>query len=234
MNAVFLGALVLGAAGSAHCIGMCGPIALAVPTNGPGWLARSTSTLILNSGRIMMYALIGALFGSLGAGLRLTGLQQGLSIIAGIALLLSATVPGLLERWIPASRAALFIGRLRATLARNLGRTAPAAIFFTGLLNGLLPCGLVYAAAIGAAAMGTALQGALFMALFGLGTWPMLIALRMSGSMIGDDVRAWLRRISPVLVAVVGLLLILRGLDLGIPMLSPSMVVAPAGVNGCH
>jgi sulfite exporter TauE/SafE len=234
MNALWLSALVLGAAGSAHCIGMCGPIALAVPTRGPGWLARSRSTLILNSGRLLMYALIGALFGSLGAGLRLTGLQQGLSIMAGIALLLSALVPGLLERWIPSSRAALFIGRLRSVLARNLGRTGSAAVFFTGVLNGLLPCGLVYAAAIGAAAMGTAQHGALFMALFGLGTWPALIALRMSGSMIGGAVRIWLRRVSPVLVAVVGLLLILRGLDLGIPMLSPSMVAAPAGVHGCY
>ena len=234
MNAMLLTAFVLGAAGSAHCIGMCGPIALAVPSPGPGWRARSASTLILNSGRVSTYALLGAMFGAFGSGVRLAGLQQSVSIIAGGLLLLSVIVPGLLERWNPTGRLSLLIGRLRAALARNLKRTAPEALFVSGALNGLLPCGLVYAAAIGAAAMGTVQQGAFFMLLFGLGTLPALIALRMSGSMIGNHARALLRKASPVLVSTLAVLMILRGLELGIPLVSPPPITAPAHATACH
>ncbi|HRH69584.1 MAG: sulfite exporter TauE/SafE family protein [Flavobacteriales bacterium] len=234
MNAWFVTAVLLGAASSAHCIGMCGPIALAVPSPAPGWRARAGSTLILNGGRIFTYALIGLTFGTLGQGLRFAGLQQGVSIVAGTVLLLSVIVPGLLERWSPTGTLSIWIGRGRGLLARNLRRTAPEALFLTGALNGLLPCGLVYAAAIGAAAMDSAEQGALFMAVFGLGTWPALIALRMSGSMIGHPVRALLRRSSPILISAMAVLLILRGLELGIPMVSPAAATVPAQISACH
>jgi len=234
MNAWFFTALVLGAATSAHCVGMCGPIALAVPSPGPGWRARASSTFILNTGRILTYALIGLAFGTFGLGLRFAGLQQGVSIAAGTVLLLSVMVPGLLDRWSPTGPLSLLIGRWRGLLARNMKRTAPEALFFSGALNGLLPCGLVYAAAIGAAAMSTAAQGALFMVLFGLGTWPALFALRMSGSMIGTNARAFLRRASPIVVSAMAVLLILRGLELGIPLVSPPMVTAPAQISTCH
>ena len=84
MNPVLAAAFVLGLAGSAHCIGMCGPIALAVPSSSPRWGARLLSTLILNSGRLFTYALLGLAFGAFGTGSRLAGLQQGVSIAAGV------------------------------------------------------------------------------------------------------------------------------------------------------
>lgn len=234
MNPMLATAFVLGIAGSAHCIGMCGPIALAVPSPGRGSAARLVSTLLLNSGRVATYALLGAAFGVFGAGLELAGLQQVVSITAGAVLLLSVLLPGLVERWIPASRMAVLIGRVRAALARNLKRTAPEALFLTGALNGLLPCGLVYAAAIGAATMGSMGQGAFFMALFGAGTVPALLALRMSGGMIGARSRQWLRKASPVLVSAMAVLLILRGLELDVPLLSPPPITTPMQVQACH
>lgn len=234
MNAMLATALLLGAAGSAHCIGMCGPIALAVPSPGAGWYARLSSTLILNTGRIVTYALIGAAFGAFGRGAQLLGLQQGVSIIAGVVLLASVILPGLLERWSPTGRLALLVGRLRSTLGRNLQRTAPEALFLTGALNGLLPCGLVYGAALGATATGGSMEGALFMVVFGLGTWPALVGLRMSGHMIGSRARAVLRRASPGIVAGLAVLMILRGLELGIPMVSPAPVPLHENLIGCH
>lgn len=227
-------ALLLGAAGSAHCLGMCGPIALAVPSPRNDWRSRLMSTALLNTGRIATYALIGAAFGAFGHGLRLAGLQQAASILAGGVLLLSVAVPGLLERWLPASRGAMLVGRLRSLLARNLKRTAPEAILLTGMLNGLLPCGLVYAAAIGSTVMGTALQGALYMVLFGLGTWPMLYAVRMGGGWLGQRARATLRRAAPILVGTVAVLLVLRGLELGIPYLSPAGALPGSSAAACH
>lgn len=234
MNPMLGTALILGVAGSAHCLGMCGPIALAVPSPRPGWRSRLTSTMLLNSGRIITYALIGAAFGAFGHGLRLAGLQQMASILAGLVLLLSILVPGALERWLPSSRASIIIGRLRSVLARNLKRTAPEALLLTGMLNGLLPCGLVYAAAIGSTVMGTAGHGALYMALFGLGTWPMLFAVRMGSGLLGQKARLALRRASPVLVGAVAVLLVLRGLDLGIPYLSPNEPVVGTEASACH
>jgi uncharacterized protein len=234
MNPLLGTALLLGVAGSAHCLGMCGPIALAVPSPRPDWGSRLSSTLLLNSGRLATYALIGAAFGAFGHGLRLAGLQQAASVVAGIVLLLSIVVPGVLERWLPASRAALLIGRLRSLLARNLKRTAPEALVLTGMLNGLLPCGLVYAAAIGSTVMGTAGQGALYMLLFGLGTWPMLFALRMGSGLLGHQARQALRRASPVLVGAVAVLLVLRGLELGIPYLSPIGPMTGSEASACH
>lgn len=234
MNPLLGTALILGVAGSAHCLGMCGPIALAVPSPRNNWRSRLSSTLLLNTGRIATYALIGAAFGAFGHGLRLAGLQQAASIVAGIVLLVSIVVPGLLERWLPASRGAILIGRLRSMLARNLKRTAPEALVLTGMLNGLLPCGLVYAAAIGSTVMGNAMDGALYMALFGLGTWPLLIALRMGSGLLGSSARAALRRASPVMVGIVAALLVLRGLDLGVPYLSPSAPLVGAEASVCH
>ena len=234
MNPMLVSALVLGVAGSAHCIGMCGPIALAVPSPGNGYAARLYSTLLLNGGRLTTYMLLGAAFGAFGQGLQLVGLRQAVSLVAGGLLLLSVLVPGLLQRFSPAGRMTLGIARLRSILAQNLKRTAPEALFFTGILNGLLPCGLSYAALLGASTNASALEGALFMAFFGLGTWPVLIALRMSSRMIGNNARTWLRKASPVLVAVVAVLMILRGLELGIPFVSPGPAKAAADAAVCH
>lgn len=234
MNVMLASALVLGAAGSAHCIGMCGPIALAIPSPRSGWRSRAMSTLLLNTGRLTTYALIGAAFGTFGRGAQLAGLQQWVSVLAGGVLLASVIIPGLLEQWSPTSRVSILVGRFRSKLGRNLARTAPEALFLTGALNGLLPCGLVYGAALGATAMGSAPEGALFMAFFGLGTWPALIGLRMSGHMVGTKTRTLLRRASPIIISGMAVLLILRGLELGIPMVSPPPEGTPAAITACH
>lgn len=234
MNTWLVAALAMGVAGSAHCVGMCGPIALAVPSPSNTPAARWMSTLLLNSGRLATYLMLGAAVGSLGLGMRLVGLQQAVTIIGGGLILLSVLVPGALARWSPNGRIAIGISRLRGRMARNLKRTAPEALFFSGVLNGLLPCGLLYAALLGAAAMASPLEGALFMMAFGLGTWPALVALRMSTGLLGPSARGALRRLSPVLISAVAVLMILRGLELGIPYVSPGPMTTPAMVTECH
>lgn len=234
MNALWPAAFVLGVAGSAHCIGMCGPIALAVPSMGPDRRSRVWSTALLNGGRLISYGSLGLAFGAFGEGLRLAGLQHWVSLTAGALLLIAALVPSLLERMGTRGNLAMVISRLRGMLARHFRRTAPESIFLTGILNGLLPCGLVYAAAIGAAATESALHGALFMVLFGAGTLPALVALRLGSGFIGADARAYLRRLSPVVVGAMGLLLILRGSQLDIPYVSPAAPATPVGITVCH
>lgn len=234
MNALWPAALILGAAGSAHCIGMCGPIALAVPSMGQDRRSRWLSTALLNGGRLTSYAFLGLAFGAFGEGLRLAGFQQTVSLIAGILLIIAAFVPSLLERMGTQGRLAIVISRLRGMLARHLRRTAPEAIFLSGVLNGLLPCGLVYTAAIGAAAAGTAIQGAALMLLFGAGTLPALVAVRLGSGLIGTRARTTMRRLSPVVVGAMGLLLILRGSRLDIPYVSPAAPATPAEITVCH
>jgi len=233
MSTMVATALLLGLLGSAHCVGMCGPLALAVPSPGGGFPARLGGALALNGGRVLTYASIGAGFGLFGRGLQLAGLQQAVSITLGVVILLGLLVPRLFRFADPGRSAGGFIMRVQGVMARRLRRTSPEGLFFTGMLNGLLPCGLVYLAAAGAIAQDGWEMGALFMALFGLGTWPALVALKLGGSHAGPGMRRVLRRAAPFAYAAMGLLFILRGLDLGIPFISPDLPEANSAAVEC-
>jgi hypothetical protein len=109
------------------------------------------------------------------------------------------------------------------------------SMFFIGSLNGLLPCGLVYLAVAGATATGHAGEGAMYMMLFGLGTWPVMIMVTFFGNWIGIGVRNRIKTAMPVLVMLMGIFFILRGLSLDIPYISPVISGGPAaGIEVCH
>jgi sulfite exporter TauE/SafE len=88
-----LSAIVVGLVGSLHCAGMCGPIAIALPLSDRSWFARISGGILYNSGRAITYALLGAIFGLLGMGIALGGMQQWASILLGIIMILSVLVP---------------------------------------------------------------------------------------------------------------------------------------------
>jgi sulfite exporter TauE/SafE len=108
-----------------------------------------------------------------------------------------------------------------------------ASFFLIGVLNGLLPCGFVYVALIASLAMQSALQGALFMTLFGLGTFPMMFAISMLGQMINLKFRQQVSRFVPVFAILFACFFILRGLNLGIPFVSPQINNAAEISNVC-
>ena len=232
MTTALAPALVLGLVGSAHCIGMCGPLALAVPSTGRGWSGRLAGGFLLNGGRVVTYMLLGGLFGTFGRGLALAGVQQGVSIALGILILVGLIVPGLVNTGRLSRGPATLVMRLQGIMAGQLRRTSPGGLFVTGLLNGLLPCGLVYLAVAGALATDGALQGALFMAVFGIATWPALLAVRLGGGALSMRWRGQLRRAAPFVIGAIALLFILRGMGLGIPYVSPELH-APMAVEGC-
>src|SRR6478736_1599442 len=165
---IFITAFITGLLGSFHCAGMCGPIALATPTIGTTRLEKTWGKLLYNFGRIVTYAVLGCLFGAFGLGLKLAGLQQSISIAAGVIIILSVLIQLKALQQINPFRFVKgdFIGKLFQTKTY-------AALFAIGLLNGLLPCGFVYIGLLGSVATQQAWQGALFMTLFGLGTLPM-------------------------------------------------------------
>jgi sulfite exporter TauE/SafE len=234
MIAVLAPAVVLGLLSSVHCLGMCGPLALAVPSPPGGPWVRVRSALLLNSGRVLTYTLLGAAMGVFGRGLQLAGLQQVVSIGLGVAILLGLLAPRILSRFPLPQAPARLVMRLQSLMARHLKRTAPEALFFTGTLNGLLPCGMVYLALAGAVAQGSIMEAALFMTAFGLGTWPLLLGLKLGATYLDGALRARLRRLTPVVYAVMAVLFIARGMDLGIPYLSPALPKANAAAAACH
>lgn len=217
-------AFILGLMGSLHCIGMCGPIAFMLPLD-RGRPARRYGQLgLYHLGRALAYGLIGLVFGLAGKGLYLFGFQQKLSIVVGLIMIASVLIPARYFRgWRLTRPLYRLIGRLQASLGSQLKRRGPDTFLSIGLLNGFLPCGLVYMALIGAMAMASAPKGALYMMVFGLGTLPMMSAAALFGKFIKGRWAPALRKAIPVIVVVIGLLFVLRGMGLGIPYLSPKV-----------
>ncbi len=227
-------AFVLGFLGSFHCIGMCGPIALALPATGKGKAMFLTNRLTYNFGRITTYALIGLLFGLLGKGFALAGAQKALSVIAGLSIILLAILPAAFsQRLNPAGPMGKLVRWLKEQMQFQFRRRSYLSVYTIGTLNGLLPCGLVYLAAAGAIITGTPLQGALYMTAFGTGTLPAMLVLAFAGNFLGMHWRNGMRRIMPLVSVVVGLLLIVRGMELGIPYMSPVLGIIEKGMTMC-
>ena len=217
-------AFVIGLAGSLHCLGMCGPIVLVLPGAPRERWRYVLGRILYNLGRAITYALMGAVIGLIGQSIALAGYQQWLGIIAGSLMVLSVLLPGrFFRRLFPARHYDRASGFVKKHLGRLLGSGSTSSLFSIGILNGFLPCGLVYMALAGALSMGSPHGAALYMALFGLGTFPLMFAAAYAGGMITGEMRRKISRLIPVGIVVLGLLFILRGLSLGIPFISPDM-----------
>jgi len=201
---------------------MCGPIALALPVESGGKFSLIIGRLLYNLGRIISYAFLGAIVGMVGRPLHLGAYQQGLSIGLGTIILLMVFVPTrftrLPGRYLGLDKVFGLINHFWGRLFRNTSKPARLAV---GILNGFLPCGFVYVGLAGAFAAGGVWQGAMYMALFGLGTVPMMLALSLIGNTFGSSLRKLLPRALPVAATIIAALFILRGMGLGIPYLSP-------------
>lgn len=216
-------AFLFGLVSSLHCVGMCGPIALMLPVDRRNPARRATQILTYQSGRLLAYASIGLLFGLLGKGLYLAGFQQKMSIAAGVAMILIAVIPERnLSKYNLSGPAMKVISGIRSKLGKAMRNGSYPSLLSIGVLNGFLPCGMVYAALFGAIAMQDVGKGVLFMALFGLGTMPLMSAAPYLQSMLTVQWRHKIQKIIPYAVAFIGVLFIVRGLGLGIPYLSPS------------
>lgn len=230
---VFISALALGLLSSFHCVGMCGAIAFSLPTRHLAGFKKLAGILLYNAGRTATYAFLGLVFGIVGRQIHLAGFQQIFSIVAGLTIL-AVVVQSYIGR--PVLHLPGF-GRIQLSIqtliGRFLGSPKLGEIFLLGAANGLLPCGLVYLAITGALATGTIGGAAGFMAAFGLGTIPALFLLSYFGFLINLPVRNFMKKAVPYVVALMGILLVLRGLDLGIPMVSPSFS-AQQNSASCH
>jgi uncharacterized protein len=216
-------ALLIGIFGSFHCIGMCGPLALALPLKENTWFTRVSSSLLYNTGRLITYTAMGYIFGILGFGLNLWGFQQVVSIALGAIMILSVLFPLFFRKFSIEARIGRWFTGIKNLFGRFFALRTYGSVFMIGILNGLLPCGLVYMALAGAVLADTPSSGAYYMFLFGLGTVPAMLAVSLLGNAVSINLRKHIRRIIPVLIILIGLLFIVRGLNLGIPYVSPKM-----------
>jgi sulfite exporter TauE/SafE len=214
-------AFLLGFLGSFHCLGMCGPIALAVSAKDNAPFLKNK--IIYNLGRTLTYSALGGVIGLVGFSFSLAGIQQWISILMGVLILLMAFFYKQSERWITRSGVFGSLHGLKSSLGRYLKKGGTQAFFASGLLNGLLPCGMVYIALIASLALQSPIEGALYMMFFGIGTIPMLIGVMLTGKMLSLPIRSKLTNAMPYVAMFIGILFIVRGLGLGIHYDSPKL-----------
>ncbi len=216
-------AIIFGLLSSFHCIGMCGPIAMMLPVDRNNEAKKITQLLLYNIGRLTAYGSLGLLFGLLGKGFFLAGLQQQLSITVGILMIIFAVVPErVLASYNFSKPIYKVISNVKSSLGKQFKNRSYKSFFTIGLLNGYLPCGMVYVALFGALAMPSLEFSIFYMLLFGLGTVPMMSMVVLITNLVSIPIRNKIQKAIPVLAVCIGILFIIRGLGLNIPYISPS------------
>ena len=226
-------AISIGLVSSFHCLGMCGPIAFALPLNRSSFSTQIVGGLAYNLGRLSTYAILGLFFGLIGKSLVMAGAQRSLSIGAGVIMILSVVLPKLSKELNIDTFTYKYIGRLKSVFATMFKKSSLESLFVIGVLNGLLPCAMVYIALAGAVAQGDALGGMTFMLYFGTGTLPMMLGATYLGGFLSVKFRNKLQKAIPIMVFVIGILFILRGMNLGIHYLSPEIDRVDPEVTQC-
>lgn len=229
-------AFIFGLISSFHCIGMCGPIAMMLPVDRTNETKKVTQIITYHIGKLTAYGTLGLLFGLLGRSFYLAGMQQQLSIIVGILMILVAVIPEKVFANYNFSKPVYrLITKVKSSLGQQFKNKSYKSLFTIGLLNGFLPCGMVYVALFGAIAMQNVSLGIGYMLLFGLGTIPMMVAVVYASGLISFSLRGTIQKAIPLVAVIIGMLFIVRGLGLDIPYLSPgnmSLFVQPEA--NCH
>ncbi|MFC0605075.1 sulfite exporter TauE/SafE family protein [Winogradskyella pulchriflava] len=233
---MLISALILGLLGSLHCVGMCGPIAFMLPVDRSNSFKKVSQIGVYHIGRIVAYSLIGLVFGLVGKSLYLFGMQQQLSIIIGILMIVIVVLPHkIIGKYNLSKPLYKLISKVKSSLGKALKKKTADTFLTIGFLNGFLPCGLVYMAVFGSIATGSLLEGSLYMVLFGIGTIPLMTTAIYLGKFLNSTVKQRIQKAIPVFVVVIGVLFILRGLGLGIPYISPAPIVEMASsAMECH
>ncbi|MDQ6469451.1 sulfite exporter TauE/SafE family protein [Flavobacterium sp. LHD-80] len=216
-------AFILGLISSLHCVGMCGPIAVMLPVDHQNEVKKVTQIITYHLGRLTAYGTIGLIFGLLGRGFFMAGIQQKISIFIGIAMILVVLIPEkAFAKYNFSKRVYKVISKIKSNLGSQFKKKSYKSLFVIGLLNGFLPCGMVYVGLFGAIAMQSANLGVLYMLLYGLGTIPLMTIVVYVNSLLKLPFRNKIQKAIPYVAVFIGVLFILRGLGLGIPYVSPS------------
>ncbi|WAC14074.1 sulfite exporter TauE/SafE family protein [Dyadobacter pollutisoli] len=212
-------AFTMGLISSLHCVGMCGPIALALPVHKGSRLKQFSGLLLYNSGRALSYSSLGLLVGGIGASIGWLGYLRYLSVFAGLLMLAYVFWPSRLDSYFhPPVFWARFVHFLKQQMAATLQSRSAAGWLMLGIFNGLIPCGMVYMALMSSIATGSMAGSATYMMIFGLGTFPAMISIGIAKQKFTPGLRSRIRRFTPVMLAVAGIWLVMRGVLTDLPV----------------
>ncbi len=214
---------------------MCGPIAFVLPVGKRSTLGKVAGLLSYNIGRIITYGFLGLLVGVFGEGLRFAGVSQTISIALGVLLIIYVLLSKQFVKInIHNKYYQKFNNKVKSKLSNQLKKQSNTALFVTGLLNGLIPCGVVFIALQAALLQSTLFNSVVFMLVFGLGTMPMMFSISYLSNSFSKIGKVKVNKVMPFITLVVALLLIVRGLNLDIPYLSPSYDAQQNEMSCCH
>jgi len=213
-------AFFMGLFGSIHCAVMCGPLLIAVQGGQLLSWRQTWKKLLYQFGRIMTYGAIGLLLGMLGNLAVIQGGQRFLSIFTGVLLVLLGIFYAIDKR---SSAIARFQTRAVQPFVKVMSKWLykPGGSIVAGILNGILPCGMVYMALASAMNADGVLNSGLFMILFGLGTLPLMLVFSFAANFSRRVLKGKFAKLLPILYLLMGTWFILRGANLDIPYLSP-------------
>lgn len=228
---ILISGFSLGVLSSFHCIGMCGPLALSLPVQKKSIQIKILSSVLYNLGRISTYAFMGFLMGIIGRSFFIAGFQQYFSIFIGAVILIFLVFKVTGKQFFVTQK---FNQKIQQFVLLFLNKEQNYTMYLLGMANGLLPCGMVYLAIAGALAFGDINSSILFMIFFGLGTMPAMMTLTLFRFSIQNKSRAFIKKLTPFVIAIMGLMLIARGLNLGVPYLSPKLQSSATEKLICH
>lgn len=232
LNGVLVVGFLMGFIGSVHCIGMCGPLTMALPFSQQKHISKYLSILLFHIGKIVSYALLGLIVGFFGKQLFVIESQQGISIVIGILMVIYVLWVYVIRMNTSFNPFQFMQAPVLKALRKLINNKKMYVFFLLGLLNGLLPCGLVYLALGSAMSTGSSIEAAIFMALFSIGTMPALIIVALGTQVVGIEWRRKFQKSLPFFIFGMGVILILRGMNLGIPLVSPHIELNT--IASCH
>lgn len=235
LTAAIIGGFLLGITSSLHCVGMCGPLSLALPVQHMSKAGRVGAILLYQVGRVLTYSILGLVMGLAGRSFWLSGYQQTFSIVAGSLIILMALFYFLQKKHIEIPFLSHWYRFVQSLIIRVMqSQRGLAGFLLLGMANGLLPCGMVYLAAAASLSFSKVMLSVSFMAAFGAGTMPAMLLVAFGGRMFGWKGRSIARKLVPVFIVATGLLLIMRGFNLGIPFISPQYLPGSGAAVNCH
>ncbi len=211
LNYITIGFL-LGLISSIHCFSMCGPITFFFSIERENKIKMLITNFLYQIGRIISYILLGFIFVIIGYEFALAGFQKKLSLFLGVNIIFSFFLK---KKYI----FYFFFKKIENIL--DFFFKKKKSFFLLGILNGLIPCSIVYIAISIAISIGNIFWGVMFMFYFGLGTVPMMFTTFSIGKFINFNIKKILLKNITILTLIIGILLLIRGLGLGLPYVSP-------------
>lgn len=234
LSGIFEIGFLLGLLGSVHCIGMCGPLVMALPIAHKSNPQKIVALSLYHLGKIVSYSLLGMLFGLFGSQFPIFLFQRNITIFIGVFMLIYVVYVFVIQsKHISLGIFNSFYNVIVKQLSSLFKVKSIFTFFMIGILNGLLPCGMIYLALSSAMSTQNLYYGSLLMAFFGMGTIPALLLVALGGQYMGFTFRKKIQKLLPVFLFGMGVLLIIRGLNLGIPYLSPAAGIGTEVIS-CH